>query len=219
MFTGIVKEIGVIKSIVKNKEGAYIEVSASSLLLDMEIDDSVAINGACQTIIKLSSNSFAVQAVHTTLEKTAFEYLKINDEVNLELALRLSDRLGGHLVTGHINGMAKIKDISHVGDNYTLALEANNQQDMKYLVKEGSITLDGVSLTISDIDQAGQLFYVSLIPHTWANTIFRNKQKADWINYEVDTLAKYVENLLFYSERPRLKKSNITLNWLADRGF
>ncbi len=215
MFTGIVKEKGKILSIKKNKEGIELIVSSSTLLTEIAIDDSVAINGVCQTVTKVNKNSFTVQAVHTTLEKTTFGFFKTGDSVNLELALRPIDRLGGHFVSGHVNGLTKIISIQNTGKNYQVTFEILNESDMKYLIKEGSITLDGVSLTISDLFQYEKKFKVSLIPHTWDNTVFSEKKIGDFINYEVDILGKYVENLLFYSKSPK----NLTQDWLKEKGF
>lgn len=196
MFTGLVKEIGKIKRVTKNTEGALIEVYSETLLSEIEIDDSVSINGACQTAIAVSDKTFLVQAVHVTMEKSSLGKLKAGDEVNLELAMRISDRLGGHIVQGHVNDIGTVRDIRNTGKNYLVIIGVSSSQ-MKYIVKEGSITIDGVSLTVSEVYKADCSFQVSVIPHTWDNTVFRNRRIGSSVNIEVDILGKYIENLLF----------------------
>jgi len=222
MFTGLIKELGEVQSIQRNSEGKIINFKSHKLVRDMGIDDSVAINGVCQTIISKSSTSFAVQAVHITLEKTTLGSLKVGDLVNMELALRLADRLGGHLVQGHVNGIGTITDIKNYGDNYVMNFGATPEL-MKYMVKEGSITLHGISLTISDLWREKNMAQVSVIPHTWNHTLFHKMWIGDKLNIEVDILAKYVENLILYgnntSKNVNNKKSTITEDWLSSKGF
>lgn len=211
MFTGLVKEIGIVKSVSRNTEGAIIEIASKVLLEDINVDDSVSVNGACQTAVKVNPNTFVVQAVHTTLEKTTLGNLKSGDEVNLELAMRLSDRMGGHMVQGHVNDKGQILNIRNTGKNFIVTVRAHSTQ-MKYIVKEGSITLDGISLTVSDIFREDCSFNVSIIPHTWENTVLRNRKIGSFLNIEVDILGKYIENLLFYGQ----KANNDAEEWLRD---
>ncbi|MAF77500.1 MAG: riboflavin synthase [Halobacteriovoraceae bacterium] len=222
MFTGLIKELGKVQNIERNSEGKKMTFASDELIHHMDIDDSVAINGACQTVISKTANTFTVQAVHTTLDKTTLGELKSGDLVNMELALTLADRLGGHLVQGHVNGIGKISDIKNYGENYVMNFSVEPSL-MKYMVKEGSITLNGVSLTISDIWREKNQAQVSIIPHTWNHTIFYKLWIGDKINIEVDILAKYVENLLLYgkeaSQQDNTKKSNITEDWLKSKGF
>jgi riboflavin synthase len=221
MFTGLIKELGKVQSIERISEGKKITFQSSELINDMDIDDSVAINGACQTVISKTHNSFTVQAVHTTLEKTTLDNLKIGELVNMELALRLADRLGGHLVQGHVNGIGEITDIKNYGNNYVLNFRVSEDL-MKYMVKEGSITLHGISLTISELWREKNIGQVSIIPHTWNHTVFHKLWIGDKLNIEVDILAKYVENLLLYSGNSKNnenKKSIITEDWLSSKGF
>ena len=214
MFTGLIKEIGKIKKISKNTEGALIEVTSHELISEIEVDDSISINGACQTAVEVKKDSFVVQAVHTTLEKTTLGALKIDEEVNLELALRLKDRLGGHIVQGHINDVGIIRDIRPTGKSYVVIIGVNSSQ-MKYIVKEGSVTIEGISLTVSDIFQADNSFQVSVIPHTWTNTILRNRRVGSHVNIEVDILGKYIENLLFKGSGHMTSASSL----LRERGY
>lgn len=218
MFTGLIKEIGIVKAIYPNQEGMELIIQSKILLPEIEVDDSVAINGACQTATRINDNSFHVQTVHVSLEKTTLGNLKSGDEVNLELALRMKDRLGGHMVQGHVNDVAKIIRIDSKGENYQVKIKVNNEQ-MKYIVKEGSITIDGISLTVSDVDREGSAFNVSIIPHTWKNTILRNRTVGSSINIEVDILGKYVENLLFYKGNHTNSTSSLSEDWIRSQGF
>lgn len=218
MFTGLVKEIGTVKSIKGNQEGKELAIYSKSLIKEIGIDDSVSINGACQTAIRVEEEYFVVQTIHTSLEKTTLGSLNVGEEVNLELALQLSDRLGGHLVQGHINAMANIVDIQNKGKNYLLKSKIDREQ-MKYIVKEGSITIEGISLTVADIDREKNTFTVSIIPHTWLNTILRNRRVSSIINIEVDILGKYVENLLFYKGSHKTSESQMSEEWLRSKGF
>jgi len=218
MFTGIVKEIGKIKSMTPNSSGMSFEVYAPHLIAEMEIDDSVSINGACQTVTELGSNYFRVQAVHTTLEKTGLGHLKIGEEVNLELALQLKTRLGGHIVQGHVNGIARIRSCQKKGDNYDVWL-TYPPHCAPYIVKEGSITVDGISLTVADLKKEEYQLMLAIIPHTWEQTALRNRVAGSSVNIEVDIIAKYVENLLFYHSHESMKKRDLSVDWIREMGF
>ncbi len=223
MFTGLVQNVGKVSSISKNTEGILLTVESSEIAKNVKVDDSVSINGACQTVVSFSDSTFTVQAVQTTLEKTNFKNLARGSSVNLELALRLSDRLGGHLVQGHVNGVGEILNWKKLGNNYELDFKIPSSL-MRYVVEEGSITLNGISLTVSALNRENCRGTVSVIPHTWDNTTFKTCSKGDGLNIEVDILAKYVENLLFHGgktdkyvkEQPQ---SKITESWLKSQGF
>lgn len=215
MFTGLVKEIGTIKKVTPNAEGAEIVVTSNILIPSIEIDDSIAINGVCQTATAVSDNSFTVQAVHTTLEKTTLGKLKVGQEINMELALQVSDRLGGHIVQGHVNCVAPISEIVSKGNNYLVSITLPDDV-LRYVVEEGSITIDGISLTVAYLQRNKAT--VSIIPHTFESTILRNKSVGDKVNIEVDVIAKYVERLLSF-KRKQSSSSNITEEWLSSKGF
>lgn len=212
MFTGLVKELGKVKSIQNNAEGKLISISSKTLLPEINIDDSVAVNGVCQTAVKVDGNSFLVQAVHATLEKTTFNQLKVGDEVNLELALRPMDRLGGHFVQGHVNSVAEISSVVNKGDNYLVTVKLPAELS-RYVMDEGSITIDGISLTV--YKKLEGAFQVSIIPHTWDNTVLRNRRPGSKVNIEVDVLAKYVENLL----SSKTDTNKFSREWFSERGF
>ncbi|MBD64228.1 MAG: riboflavin synthase [Halobacteriovoraceae bacterium] len=203
MFTGLIKDIGTVEKITHNKEGVEFEIS-TSLLHDIEIDDSVATNGVCLTATKVSAQSFSTQAVKVTLEKSNLGQLKKGSKVNLELALRPNDRLGGHFVQGHVNGVGTIKNKKQYGDNWEIEFKAPSSL-FKYIINEGSIAIDGISLTVAKVYESS--FLITIIPHTYENTIIHTKSIGESVNIEVDMMAKYLENFVkFENKEDRLKK-------------
>ena len=195
MFTGLIKDIGKVVAIKDNLEGKIFEIE-TRLTSEIAIDDSVAVNGVCLTATEVDDHKFRMQAVHITLEKTNLNELKLGSAVNLELALKYSDRLGGHLVQGHVNAVASVNEISNRGDNYNIWYEIPKDL-MKYIVKEGSIALDGISLTVADIKENQVM--VTIIPHTWAETQVNKLKIGTKVNIEVDSnavlMANYIEKL------------------------
>ncbi|TNF30677.1 MAG: riboflavin synthase [Deltaproteobacteria bacterium] len=217
MFTGLIQQISKVKEIHPNKEGKTFTIEFKGADKQIKIDDSVAVNGVCQTATQINGDLVTFQAVHTTLEKTTLGNLKPNDVVNTELALRASDRLGGHMVQGHVNGFGKISEIRNLGQNYMLSVSYPKELG-RYFVAEGSVAIDGISLTIAEHQMDECVFRLSIIPHTWANTILQHRQVGDLVNIEVDILAKYVENMLNYANKQN-PESKITMNWLSEQGF
>ncbi|MCO4755080.1 MAG: riboflavin synthase [Bacteriovoracaceae bacterium] len=198
MFTGLIKDIGTIESVKSNSEGKEFVIRAPELHQDIQIDDSVSTNGVCLTATEIKGETFKIQAVHVTLEKTNIGKLRQGDKVNLELALRPMDRLGGHFVQGHVNGIGAIKNVVQRGKNWEISIEA--QKDLfRYIIQEGSIAVDGISLTVARLKE--REFTVSIIPHTYENTILHTKKIGDSVNIEVDMMAKYLENFLQYDKR------------------
>jgi riboflavin synthase len=193
MFTGLIEEIGILDKIEPITDGRRIKISAVKIIEDIKVNDSVAVNGVCLTVVKIDKNSFWTEAVGETLKKTTINKLNQNCKLNLERALRLTDRLGGHLVQGHVNGIGKIKKINRIGDNYYLEVQIPENLE-KYVIKEGSIAIDGISLTIANLQ--GNLAGLSIIPHTWQNTNLQFNRVSEEVNIEVDIVAKYVEKLL-----------------------
>ena len=197
MFTGLIQEVGTIVSVSPNAEGKEFIIKAPTLIKEIQIDDSVATNGCCLTATKIQGDTFKVQAIHMTLDKTSIGHLKPNDKVNLELSLRPSDRLGGHFVQGHVNTLGKIKQIKQMGQNWEI--EVSFESDFrKYMISEGSIALDGISLTIARLTDT--TLTVAIIPHTLENTTLGSKKIGDHLNIEVDMIAKYIENFLRYDK-------------------
>lgn len=193
MFTGLIQELGTIKSIQTNTEGKEFVIEAPALIKDIQIDDSVATNGVCLTATAISNSTFKVQAIHMTLEKTSIGTLRTGDRVNLELSLRPQDRLGGHFVQGHVNALGKIKQIKTVGANWEIEVSVP-QELRKYMISEGSVTLDGISLTIARLTETS--LTVAIIPHTLEKTNLSSKKIGDALNIEVDMIAKYIENFI-----------------------
>lgn len=200
MFTGLIQELGTIQSISSNAEGKEFIIKAPSLIKEIEIDDSVATNGVCLTATAIQGDCFKVQAVHMTLEKTSLGALRPGAPVNLELSLRAQDRLGGHMVQGHVNALGKVKAIKTIGENWEIEVSFPPEL-RKYMISEGSITLDGISLTIARL--TNQTLTVAIIPHTLEKTTLSAKKIGDVLNIEVDMVAKYIENFLRFDKDSR----------------
>jgi riboflavin synthase len=213
MFTGLIKDIGTIKSIKTNPEGKEFTIEAKKLIEEIKIDDSVATNGVCLTATEISGSTFKVQAVHVTLDKTTTGKLTVGSKVNLELALRPMDRLGGHFVQGHVNGVGKIMKIDSRGKNFEITISAPTDL-RRYMISEGSIALEGISLTISKLTSSS--FSVSIIPHTWDNTVLHTKKVGDSLNIEVDMMAKYLENFVSFMNTKDNKNFNLE-QWAKDQ--
>jgi riboflavin synthase len=214
MFTGIITEVGVIDNINKSGGGTVLKIRASQSAKELKINDSVSINGACQTVVRKSNDSFEVVAVEETLKKTTLGSLRKGEKINLELAMRLNDRLGGHLVLGHVDCVGKITKIKKLSSSWLVSVKVPTSF-RKYIIPVGSITIDGVSLTVAD--QQKDSFVVSIIPHTFENTIFKNKSVNDSVNLEFDLIGKYVESLIGYKNI--LDAHSFTENKLSDLGY
>ena len=193
MFTGIIKEMGIVERIEEKAYGRELAIKCEKVILRLAIDDSIAIDGVCQTVVGIKKDCFIVQAVHATLKKTTLEDFVVGDIVNLELPMTLSDPLGGHLVQGHINGTAKLFAVDFQGENKNLIFEI--PLDLcPYVIKEGAVTINGISLTVAEFEKKQMM--VSIIPHTWNNTNLKNIKVGNKVNLEVDIIAKYVESFL-----------------------
>jgi riboflavin synthase len=214
MFTGIIEEIAKIEKTKPIAGGLSIKIGAIKILDDISINDSICVDGVCLTVTNFDNSGFWVDAVGATLEKSTFASVKPSSYVNLERSVRLNDRLGGHLVQGHVNGIGTISEIQKLGENYLLQITFPENLK-KYLIREGSIAVNGISLTIADLDK--NLISISIIPHTWQNTNLRHKKVNDKVNIEIDVLAKYVEKLLTKDNSGSEK--NITENWLKEIGY
>ena len=202
MFTGLIQDIGTIVSITNNREGREFVIK-TALAHDIQIDDSIATNGVCLTATEVKDGAYRCQAIPMTLEKTNLGKLTEGDKVNLELSLRAQDRLGGHMVQGHVNAVGQIIDIKDLGKTWEFRVSFPNTL-RKYMISECSITLDGISLTIARL--AENELTVAIIPHTLEKTTLGVKKVGDSVNVEVDMVAKYIENFLTRSEDPRMKE-------------
>ncbi len=211
MFTGIIEEIGGIENISSGIKSKKLEIKAEKVLKDLRIGDSVNINGACQTVIEVKQKSFTVQAMEETLKRTDLSRLKKRDRVNLERALRFSDRLGGHLISGHIDCTAEIKSINSAGDSLIFEISFPLEY-ADLLVEKGSIAVEGISLTIAELKKSS--FVVSVIPFTLKTTNLKEKKIKDIVNLEFDLLGKYVKRILESKEK---EESKITEEWLNQK--
>jgi riboflavin synthase len=192
MFTGIVAAVGRVTETTASAAGLKLRVDAGGLPLDdVQIGDSIAVNGVCLTVVSLDTDAFEVDVSHETLNcATGFQQ---GSTVNLEKALRLSDRLGGHLVSGHVDGRGVVERFEPVGDNKLLAIEVPAEL-ARYIARKGSVAVDGVSLTVNDVD--AHRFTVNLIPHTLAHTNLNRLHPGAEVNIEIDLLARYAERIL-----------------------
>jgi len=211
MFTGIIEEIGEVLAVEKMPDGVRITVGARKVLNDLKVDDSISIDGACQTVIKCDPGSFTVEAVGETLQKTTLGQFRSGRRVNLERALTLQTRLGGHLVQGHINGTGRITQWFPRGENYFLEVEIPSDLT-SYCIREGSIALDGISLTIARMED--NRVGVSIIPHTVKYTTLQEKKVGDLMNVEVDVIARYVKQFL-----NETNSSNLSIEKLKKWGY
>mgnify|MGYP001426947827 CR=1 FL=1 len=217
MFTGIVQSIGKLK-----QEKKILEIEIIDNVFDMKIGDSIAVDGICLTVKEIFGKTFTVDVSEETLKKTTLGLkTNMNQIVNLEPALRLSDRLGGHLVSGHIDGLGTVENIEKLEKSWLLSIKWQNDNFAKYVVNKGSICLNGISLTISKYLNDGKIFTIAIIPHTWHNTNLKNLNVGDSVNLEADALIKYVEKLLFFNKnKPEdISKNQISSEWLKENGW
>lgn len=194
MFTGIIQAKGVIKAIEeRGGDSRFVFDTRTMELSDMSIGDSIAVNGACLTILEKENHSFSADLSKETLALTTFSNLAVGSPINLEKAMQLSDRLNGHMVSGHVDGIGKVIQMQDDARSvrYMIQVPANLS---RYLSQKGSVTVDGVSLTINEVE--GNNFSVNIIPHTLAETIFSEYKEATEVNIEVDLIARYLEQLI-----------------------
>ncbi len=197
MFTGIAEEIGVVTDVKEIAGGKRITIKADEILNDLMIGNSINVDGACQTVVGKFSNTFSVETVGETLEKTTFMEFRPGRKVNLERAIKANGRLDGHFVLGHVNGVAKIHNWYPRGENYFLELGVPGPL-LRYIVPEGSVAVDGISLTVARM--RGGKPGINIIPHTARFTTLQYKKAGDSVNIEVDILMKYIERILTFNE-------------------
>lgn len=215
MFTGLVEELGEVKGIEHGKNSVRITISGQKVLMDVQLGDSIAVNGTCLTVVEYTSSWFVADVMPETVRCTVLADLRIGNKVNLERTLRLGDRLGGHLVSGHVDGVGIITRKTRNDNAIIVQIEAEASV-MKYVIPKGSIAIDGISLTV--VEASSDCFSVSLIPHTAHLTTLGLKKTGERVNLESDMIGKYVEKLLRLS-REENKKSNLTLGILQQNGF
>ena len=214
MFTGLIEHIGKVRAIERSGEAARLKIFASFPPAELALGDSVAVNGVCLTVTAMDAGVLAFDASPETVERTAFRTLKPGSPVNLERALRLSDRLGGHIVSGHVDCVATISERRELSGNIVFSFRLA-PEFTRYVVAKGSVTIDGISLTVNRVDNDG--FSVNIIPHTAANTTLQFRKAGDEVNIETDILGKYVERLLTF--RDDAPPKGLSLEVLAKNGF
>jgi len=193
VFTGIIEATAAVAGVSPARGTTRLTLIAPEIVRETAIGDSIAVNGACLTVVEREGENLSFDAVPETLSRTNLGRLKPGDRVNLERPLRVGDRLDGHIVQGHVDGLGVIRRVQQEGDSFRIAVEAPAEL-LRCLVYKGSITVDGISLTVAALDEVG--FEVAIIPHTWAVTNLRDRKPGEAVNLEVDVLAKYVERLL-----------------------
>ncbi len=217
MFTGIVEEVGEIRAIDRRSNLQRTSVAAHTAVDGTKVGDSISINGACHTAVEVSGDQFVVESVLETLNRTTMGGLKTGDPVNLERSVRLTDRLDGHLVQGHVDGIGQVvsRDASEDIVNFTFEVDSGIA---RYIAAKGSVAVDGISLTVVDVSDAGDRgrFSVTIIPHTLSVTAMKQRHPDDRVNVEVDVVARYLERFLQTGQ-----KANGGLSWSAvsDMGF
>lgn len=214
MFTGIIEEIGTVKNIQRNGSNSFIVIEARKVLEDVHLGDSIAVNGVCLTVTKTDGSVFQADVMNETLSRSSLGELRQGSKVNLERAMAANGRFGGHIVSGHIDGIGIITDIKNDGIAvwYTISADAHI---MRYIVEKGSIAIDGISLTVARVTDRD--FSVSVIPHTAEMTILSTKSKGQTVNLENDIIGKYVEKLMKPAENS--KNSGIDMSFLSSNGF
>jgi riboflavin synthase len=222
MFTGIVEEIGRVRSIRTQGEAMVISILAKSILDDVKLGDSIAVNGVCLTVVQFDSSGFQADVMPETFRSTSLSELQPGSEVNLERAMAANGRFGGHIVQGHVDGTGQIvsKKINH--NAIVFEIRPNRDHLMKYIIPKGSITIDGISLTVGEV--RGETFTLWIIPHTLSQTVLKNRNANDIVNIECDVLGRYVEHFLQQSHRnpeqiePNQKKG-LSLERLLELGY
>lgn len=210
MFTGIVEEVGVLKLISSKGAGKIFEIECKKVLEGTKVGDSVAINGICLTVTELKERSYKVDVSRETLEVSTAKYFKVGEKVNLERALSLFNRLGGHIVMGHVDTIGKVLEITKESDFYIFRISYDKSFD-KYVVYKGSIAVDGISLTVNE--KFDGVVRLNIIPHTYHQTNLKFLKTGDYVNIEFDILAKYLESLI------NVNSKALDENFLASRGF
>ncbi len=209
MFTGLIEEVGRIRSVSQRGKTADINIGASSVLESVALGDSIAVNGVCLTVTAFGDDSFTVQAVTETLKRSTLGLAKSGDPVNLERSLKLGDRLGGHIVQGHVDGVGKIVSVRGNADNIDIAIAPEPQLE-RYIAEKGSITIDGISLTVT-YSRPGE-FGVTIIAHTLEETTLSGAKAGKRVNLEIDVIARYIEKLMSSG-------GGLTIERLEDLGF
>lgn len=217
MFTGIIEEVGVIHAIRSGSRSAVLEIGASKVLKDTQIGDSISVNGVCLTVTTLGTAFFTADAMPETLKRSNLGALRSGSPVNLERALRLGDRFGGHIVSGHIDGTGSIMHTKEDENAIWICISVDDSL-LRYIIDKGSIAIDGVSLTVVNVEE--NRFNVSVIPHTRKETILCDKMPGSKVNLECDVVAKYIERFSGFGKQEfNDSKKDISMDFLKENGY
>ncbi len=221
MFTGIIEDVGVIESLTPSGEDIRLTIKTQKLdMSDVKLGDSIANNGVCLTVVAMSANGFSADVSHETIKRTGFAAYQAGAKVNLEKALQANGRLGGHIVSGHVDGVGQVLSINQVGRYVEIWVQGPDAL-AKYFAEKGSVTVDGVSLTVNKVD--GGKFLLTLIPHSLQETIIGGYQVGTKVNLEVDVIARYLERLVLGEKAAESagsgKGKDISMAFLAENGY
>lgn len=215
MFTGIIEELGTLQEIERGSHSAVLHIRCKKVLEGTRIGDSIAVNGVCLTVTSIRNEGYTADVMAETLNRTALGSLQRGSRVNLERAMPADGRFGGHIVAGHVDGVGKIMKITQ--DETAVWYQISTSPEVnRYIVEKGSITIDGISLTVAKVGDTD--FHVSIIPHTQSNTTLADKEVGAEVNLETDIIGKYVEKLL-QPGKPEQRESKITMKFLMEHGF
>jgi len=215
IFTGLIIEVGRVRQIKRRDDGAFLMIEARKVLEGTRIGDSISINGVDLTVIEMSSDAFSSDASLETLKRSTLGELSVGNRVNLERALAVGERLGGHMVQGHVDGTGQLMSVTPEGNAYRMRFRFARELG-RYIAMKGSITVDGISLTVAGLGD--DWFEVAIIPHTWRETTLSDLKSGGRVNLEVDVLAKYVERLMLNEQTPDAK-TKLTVEYLTERGY
>ena len=216
MFTGIIEEIGTVERIQRGARSAVLHLRGRTVLEDLKLGDSVAVNGVCLTVTALRPGGFSADVMHETLDRSALSELRSGSAVNLERAMAANGRFGGHIVAGHVDGTGRITRLRRDDNAVWYTLQAGPEV-LRYVVEKGSVAVDGISLTVAQVGQ--DWFSVSVIPHTASATVLGQRRAGDRVNLECDIIGKYVEKLLRPAQGQSPEGEGITLEFLAQNGI
>ncbi|KYG30727.1 riboflavin synthase [Alkalihalobacillus trypoxylicola] len=216
MFTGIIEEKGKIEALQRNGNAMVMTIKASKVIVDVHLGDSISINGVCLTVVSFNHHHFSVDIMPETIYSTSLEGLKKGDEVNLERAMSANSRFGGHIVSGHVDGVGTIlsKKREHNAVYFQISVK---DRLSRYIIPKGSVAVDGISLTVFDVTD--HIFTISIIPHTLQETILGSKQIGDIVNIECDIIGKYVERMLGIKQEETPSTSKLNQTFLEENGF
>ncbi|HWP42932.1 MAG TPA: riboflavin synthase [Blastocatellia bacterium] len=216
IFTGLIMEVGRLRRIDRRGDGAYLVVEARSVLEGTRTGDSIAVNGVDLTVVEMSKEHFGADASLETLRRTTLGELRAGSRVNLERALAVGERLGGHMVQGHVDGTGELLSVTSEGNAYRMRFKVPEELS-RYIALKGSIAVDGISLTVAGL--GGDWFEVAVIPHTWRETTLSELRRGGRVNIEVDVLAKYVERLLNRDRAQGPNASKLSIEYLTGQGY